>query len=351
MVSDAERAWLCLALSAYAGGHGEPARSAPALHQTLRGWLSALAPVRNHAIVWGPASFRVWWQPSAPALVVFVTATADGDAFQVVVRGGGPLSIWDHSVEGLGCLEQEPWLWARDAGMLAPAVCSGVLRLLDVIRELTPEEQVPGAGRTLTEFLAARLVELDGDRKLPVHVIGHGLGGALAGAVALWLRDTQGSVSAREREWDPHQRAKLHCTAFGGPAIGNGDFASYIGERLGARLELIHNSLDHVPALWDTETLAELPELYRPHVPDCALVRVVVAALGDEIERRGVEYEQPTARVLDGRLETTLPPSFTAQAEYQHLHAYVELCGLASLLDVDKILDRPSGTDDGPVAQ
>jgi hypothetical protein len=351
MESDAERVLLCLSLTAYAGMHGEPSRRAAALHQLLDAKLASQARTRDHEIIWGPASFRLAWQPSTPALVVFVTRSSHADDCFVIVRGGAPMSAWDHDLERFGCLEQEPWLWARAPGNLAPAVCGGIRRQLDVVRELTPEEQLPGAGRTLAEFLAARVIDLDGDRKLPVHVGGHGLGGALATAVALWLRDTQGAVPTRDVEWDSKQRAKLHCTAFAGPTVGNGDFASYIGERLGSQLELIHNSLDHAPALWDTQMLTGLADLYHPHVTDPSALRVILEALSNEIERRGLEYEQPQARILDGQLNTSLPPTFSAQAEYQHLHAYVELLGLGAQFDVDELLDRPSGTDDGPVAQ
>jgi hypothetical protein len=351
MASAAERVSLCLSLIGYAGFSGEPARAAPALHRTLAMWLARLPATREHEIVWGPASFRAWWQPSSPALVVFVTRPRGEDDCYIVVRGSAPMAIWDHHVESLGCLEQEPWLWARGSGNLAPAVCAGIRRLLDVICELTPEEQLPGAGRGLTEFLADRIAELDGDRKLPVHVVGHGVGGGLATAVALWLHDTQGGMSARDLDWDPRQGAKIHCTAFASPTIGNGDFASYVSDRLDAQLDLVFNSLDHVAMLWDPIALAGIADLYRPHVQEVALVRAIADALVDEIERRGLEYEQPPARVLDGRLNTTLPPTFAAQAEYQHLHAYVELLGLGAQLDVDAIFERPSGINGGPVAQ
>ncbi|MFO7564063.1 MAG: lipase family protein [Enhygromyxa sp.] len=341
---------LCLSLAAYAGSSGEAAREDEELHRELAGWLARMPATADQQIVWGPASFRVYWQPSSLALVAFVTHSAVRDDFTVVLRSGGPMSLWDHNLESLACLEQEPWSWALGAGNLAPAICGGIDKQLAVVRELTPEEQLPGAGRSLAEFLAARVAELEGDRKLPIHVVGHGVGGTLATVVALWLLDTQGSLSARDLAWDPQHHAKIHCTAFAGPTAGNSDFATYIADRLGAQLELIHNTLDHAPALWDTQTLGGLPELYRPHVEEPAVVRALIEALGDELERSGVEYEQPPARLLEGRLNTRLPQTFVAQAEYQHLHAYPQLLGLEGV-DVDAILGRPSGTDDGPVAQ
>jgi pimeloyl-ACP methyl ester carboxylesterase len=345
-----EQVQLCLSLAAYAGSTGEAARKQAELHRVIAGWLARMPATEDQQIVWGPASFRVYWQPSAAALVAFVTHSAQRDEFTVVLRSGGPMSIWDHNLESLACLEQEPWSWALGAGNLAPAICGGINQQLAVVRELTCEEQLPGAGRSLAEFFAARVAELDGDRKLPVHVVGHGVGGTLATAVALWLLDTQGSLSARDLAWDPQHRAKIHCMAFASPTAGNSDFSTYIADRLGPRLDLIHNSLDHAPALWDTQTLGSIPDLYRPHVEEPAVVRALIEALSDELERSGVEYEQPPARVIEGRLDTRLPKTFVAQAEYQHLHAYAQLLGLEDL-DVDAILERPSGTDDGPVAQ
>jgi pimeloyl-ACP methyl ester carboxylesterase len=350
MGQSAEQVQLCLSLAAYAGLVGEAALEDAALQRAIASWLARMPATTDQQIVWGPASFRVYWQPSSAALVAFVTHSSARDDYTVVLRSGGPMSIWDHNLESLACLEQEPWSWALGAGNLAPAICGGINQQLAVVRELTPEEQLPGAGRSLAEFLAARVAELDGDRKLPIHVVGHGVGGTLATVVALWLLDTQGSLSARDLAWDPQHRAKLHCMAFAGPTAGNSDFATYVSDRLGARLDLIHNSLDHAPALWDTQTLGGIADLYRPHVEDPTVVRALIEALSDELERSGVEYEQPPARVLEGRLNTRLPRTFVAQAEYQHLYGYLELLGLEGI-DVDAVLGRPSGTDDGPVAQ
>ena len=351
MEVSAEQVHLCLALTAYAGSKGEAARDPSCLRRSIASWLERWPATRGHQLIWGPASFRLWWQPSAPALMVFATRPSSGSAIHVVVRGGAPVSLWDHNLESLACLEQEPWAWTRKAGNLAPAVCAGMLDLLAVVRELTPEEQQAGAGQTLADYLSHCVADSTLDRKLPVHVCGHGMGGALAPLVTLWLHDTQGHTSARDLAWDPQQRAKLHCTAFAGPAIGNPDFADYIEERLGPALELVHNSLDPAPALWDTHDMAGIPGLYQPYVEEPDLIRVIADALANEIERCGVEYEQPEARVLEGRINRTLPPTFAAQAEYQHLHAYVELLGLEGQVDVDAIFERPSGADGGPVAQ
>ena len=347
-----ERVQLGLALLAYAGSHGEPARSASALHEHLVDWLARLDVTRDREIVWGPVCYRLLWQSSAPALIAFVTrARADVDgALQIVVRGGAPIGVWDPCFEELACVDQEPWVWARGAGNLAPAVCAGVLAQLEVLRELTPDEPLPGAGRTLLEFLAQRASASEAQGEpASAHVLGHGLGGALACALALWLRDTQGSERTRELCWDPGRALRLCCTSFASPAFGNSDFATYITERLGGALELIHNPLDHAVSLWDAQAMVELEQLYKPHVERAPLLFAVVHALCEELERRGVEYEQLPAQLLERRLNSALPPSYVAQAEYQHLHAYAEQLGLE--LDFDALLGRPCGTDGGPIAQ
>lgn len=347
-----EQVQLCLALLAHAGSSGEPARSSEALHRELSRWLAQVEPVRDHAIVWGPACFRTCWQPNAAALVVFVVRDPATEGLDVVIRGGSPLVPFGHQLEGFGCLEQEPWVWMQDnSDGIAPAICGSIDRALRVIRQLAPEEGLPGAGRTLAEFLTERVAEHGADRRIPIHVTGHGLGGTLAGVVALWLLDTQGHVPLREHAWDPQRHAKVHCTAFACPSAGNPDFAGYIADRLGGELSLVHNRLDHAVSLWDTQTLLELPDLYQPHVQDVSLIRAMVEALAAEIERSGLEFEQPPATELEGELALALPPSFMAQAAYQHLHAYPILLGLERVIDIDAILDRPSGTDGGPVAQ
>jgi hypothetical protein len=347
-----EQVRLCLALIAHAGASGEPTRNAEALRRVLSDWLGRTSPVCDRTIVWGPVSFRTHWQSSAAALVVFVVREPSEDGYCVVIRGGSPLAVFGQQLDGFACLEQEPWVWMQDnSDGIAPAICGRIDRALRVIRQMTPEEGLPGVGRSLADFLGERVSESRADRRVPVHVTGHGFGGTLASVVALWLLDTQGHVPLRESAWDPQRRAKLHCTAFAGPTAGNPDFAGYIADRLGPELALIHNRLDHAVSLWDTQTLLELPDLYHPHVQDISLVRAMVDALAAEIERSGIEFEQPPFTELDGRLALHLPPNFTAQAAYQHLHAYLLLLGLDGVLDVDAILDQPSGIDGGPIAQ
>ncbi len=354
MGSLSEQVHLCLAILAYAGLWGPSARADVALHKELEGWLGRVGATSSCSLVWGPTQFRPWWQPSVPSVMMFVVApTGVVDApLTIVVRGGAPVRLGDTPIDWEGSLTQEPWIWARDEGELAPAICGAVDRQLRAVREMTPEEGVPGAGRTLPEFLAECVEASPRGHRLSVGVTGHGAGGTLATAAALWLLDTQGSSSARAVSWDARCRAKVHCRAFAGPTVGNVDFARYLGERMGEALDLVHNSLDAAPLLWDPEGLSRLPELYLPQVREAALSRAVGRALSNEIERCGIDYEQPPARSLKGTLNVQLPASFAAQAEYQHLQAYLPLLGLGpDTIDLDALLGRRGGVDGGPVSQ
>ncbi|WP_157595395.1 lipase family protein [Plesiocystis pacifica] len=353
----AEQVQLCLSMIAYAGSHGDPSRSSAALHRTIASYLERLLPEAGLELTWGPASVRPWWQSSAPAVVGFVVAPQDGGVgpHHLVLRGGGLLTLSAELVEGLGCLEQAPWLWLQgDDDDLAPAICAGLSRCLDAVHRLTPDEGLPGGGRSLAEHLREAIAATPDSRRFVLDVVGHGVGGSLASVVALWLRDTQGRRSAREESWDPQRQAKLRCTAFASPTPGNADFAGYLEERLEGELALVSNTLDPASMLWDAQAMLGLPGLYQPHVDESPGVRLFVDALANEIERQGIDYEQVPTSILEGELCTTLPPSFAAQAEYQHVHAYVEQLGLGGRLDralLGELLGRSASTDDGPLAQ
>ena len=45
--------------------------------------------------------------------------------------------------------------------------------------------------------------------------------------------------------------------------IGNGDFAAFSNARLGERCDRIYNTLDIIPAGWESATLKPLPHIYK----------------------------------------------------------------------------------------
>src|SRR5262249_60929184 len=64
-----------------------------------------------------------------------------------------------------------------------------------------------------------------GATALEVVVTGHSKGGALAQAVAVWLKDAVDSADPQEI-WEPRQGAKVECYAFDVPKPGNADLAA-----------------------------------------------------------------------------------------------------------------------------
>ena len=120
---------------------------------------------------------------------------------------------------------------------------------------------------------------------------------------------------------------------------------------MGPLFERHYNPLDPAISMWDTAALIALPRLFRPEIRGQTSVEATIDALTRTLERSGVEYEQPPGRELPSQLEPSLPKSWLAQAEWQHLWSYMRALKIAEELDVEALLERPAGTDHGPLAQ
>jgi hypothetical protein len=169
-------------------------------------------------------------------------------------------------------------------------------------------------GHDLVTFLKG-VVESEG--RVEIVVTGHSKGGALAPALALWLEEK------RETDWDPSQRASIHCVAFAGPSPGNNAFAERFNTKLGDRFDRVVNEQDIVPHAWETGTLGRINSLYDPE-PRCP--RALAELLNSIAKRVG-----PLAYAhLGGRLTPLKPAlnakrkSFAAQMVHQHLDGYFE---------------------------
>jgi acetyl esterase/lipase len=99
---------------------------------------------------------------------------------------------------------------------------------------------------------------------LEVTITGHSKGGALAPAVALWLKDSLSSADPAEH-WDGGRGARIRSHAFAGPTPGNAAFANRIDMTLGADHHHLRNTNDLVTHGWQVSDLQQIPPCMAPH--------------------------------------------------------------------------------------
>jgi hypothetical protein len=178
-------------------------------------------------------------------------------------------------------------------------------------------------GQSLVEFLAAASQK---DGPLEIVVTGHSKGGALAPALALWLKDTQRAHAGRDG-WDASGRSLIECVTFAGPTPGNRAFAARIDAELGPRHRRIVNTNDFVTHAWETTQLRQLSGLYSQRSAPLARLLQSVAS-----ETESLDYQHASTGVLafPGTLDRDRRPLLTEELIYQHMDAYLDRFGLLS---------------------
>ncbi len=274
-------------------------------------------------LVWGPGVFQV--VPGAvPSNTMFVAEHEESGELFVGIAGTNPFSAYAWFVEDFNISETRAWSHGDAAEGVA--ISKGALKGLLALQGMVPPPGIPGANVSLENFLTEHFADEGGPVEMAVS--GHSLGGALAPALALWLRDTQ-------KQWDPHDRATICVYAYAGPTPGNAAFAAYLDARFGNRVHRIANRLDVVAHAWDVGDLADLKALYTPEIPRDAgwdkAIDVAIAATN------GIRYRQidPSPLLLDGKVKPDLVwrrvprlLNLAVQILYQHTLAYFELMGL-----------------------
>lgn len=170
--------------------------------------------------------------------------------------------------------------------------------------------------RDLLTFLRAEAGRGAG-APLEIIVTGHSKGGALAQAVAVWLKDALDSADPQE-SWDPARRAQVACHVFAGPTPGNAGFARRIERTLGQHHHHLRNMNDLVTRAWQVDELRQIPALYGER---SAGFERVIALITDEIERFGYRQAQLGVTPFPGELDAKR--DFANEFVYQHLDAYL----------------------------
>lgn len=177
------------------------------------------------------------------------------------------------------------------------------------------------AGETLLEFLKRAVAAAEG--RVEVAVTGHSKGGALAPALALWLKETQ--VDSAEA-WDPSKKAGVTCWAFAGPSPGNRPFATRFHQEFGKAFRKVVNPLDLVPHAWHSKSLAMLPTLYDGvgcPVPLLTLIGRIEEQMREMETREERAYTHlKGASVELGAIPLTGEKDYLAHVIHHHLDGY-----------------------------
>ncbi len=155
-------------------------------------------------------------------------------------------------------------------------------------------------------------------RALDVTVTGHSKGGALATAVALWLKDALASPDAGE-QWDGGRGARVSCYAFAAPTPGNAAFADRIDRVLAGDHHHLRNRHDIVTHAWQADELARIPDLYAPRRTVLAPLIPVIAS---RVQR--LDYRQARAGVTTFAGALDAERGFEMEFIHQHLEAYLD---------------------------
>lgn len=309
----------------YSSGKEIPNPTVAQISQNIKNGLSAskMTQTKQFSIAWGPAVLR---DPDSDKYAANITAVLQSKAtgqYSVVTAGtdfSSPVDILeDNLYETLISFRK----YVPSCSDLAGISAGTDIGLSSVI--LTADAN----GATLVDFLKTV------PASSTINVVGHSLGGALASALVLYLKN--------ERDL---QALKLNyiCETFAAPTAGNDIFAGYFDKQMGANAIRVWNTMDVVPMAWSASTIDGIKKIYDPKIqtPD------VVKALVDLISAtsKPLNYNQwgnygSSQIKLDGSVFGKIT-DFYQQVGFQHILGYIFLLGL-SVGDI--YLPPPPSTD------
>jgi hypothetical protein len=306
---------IAFALSLYSNlvsGTNPPPNPDVALYERINAKLTEYQKqLGKWEIVWGPiaVTYDTFY---FPINAMYLAQSGDDPSqYVLAVAGTNPVSLFDWLIEDALVSYQLPWPFDLSGDS---KFALGTAIGLTIILDNAPSSTLPGAGKTIREFLAGL-----SNKKINLLVNGHSLGGALSPTLALWLKNTQ-------ILWDTLFQAKISSLPTAGPTPGNSAFAAYLTEKV--PVTRTWNTLDIVPHAWEESLLAELPTLYAPTIPDDDAITFLVGIAEDLAKNGDYTQSEPDSTFslgLDGQLVNPKNPdvlNYLIQAGYQHTTAY-----------------------------
>lgn len=205
-------------------------------------------------IVWGPFAKSTPLQTKSACYntdnLMFVAKTSDPDhpgsnMYIVAIAGTNPTSHFGWFSEDFPVSNTIPYVSVNDKktyGVISQGTATGVAQLM-----VMPDSSTSGLNQRVANFLTSTVSSTD-----RIVVTGHSLGGALAPAVAITLKDTFLLNNLNNA---------FECYPFAGPTPGNAAFANHMYAGMDI-YQATNNTLDLVPRSWAVDDLNTIPSLY-----------------------------------------------------------------------------------------
>lgn len=333
--------------------------------------LSVSPTLVSWSIVWGPVSYTVPGAvyPENLMYVVKLESTSTETQYAVAIRGTNGKVLLDWLLEDFDIIQMIPWSSfapnAPGTGNISESTSIGLTILLNMLDPITFQ--------TLVEFLKSEMLSAG---PLPVNpislcVTGHSLGGTLASALALYLRDNQ-------QPWDPASKATVTTIHFAAPTAGDSDFANhfdatftYTGQcplplwvdpnvvvTSKSFADCVRNQYDIARLVWNTADMNQIEQLYSGESGINAPFGTseIITAITSATTNNGYTQVQLYQTLLSGALipSDQLPPGvkpWIAEAEAQHtLYAsLLQVTGLPSTSPLPAIVAVPQKATGGAV--
>jgi hypothetical protein len=265
-------------------------------------------------VAWGPCVYQVPMSCIADNTMYVARSVSEPSTMFVCVAGTNPFSLFSWLFQDLHVHDTVEWpLLPANLQLTSPGkphIAHGTHQALQLLLKMKDLR----TGKTLQEFLTDQMAQTPAADRADIAVTGHSLGGGLCQALTLFLADTAAS-------WDPKGQASIRSYPIAGVSIGNGAFAEYYNQRVGATTTRISNSLDPVSLAWEYSNLKKLPVLFEPAIPKTLDIQAAAEAMAHGSKDVGythIRADQPMFRAV----EPTPGRPWTLETAYQHSAAY-----------------------------
>lgn len=224
---------------------------------------------KDWQIIWGPAIFCA--NSSTKQVIadktIMLLYNPMQNVFTIAIAGAYKNSIYGWFEEDFNINTTVKWREVIDhpQDILDTATIStGVYNGLQTLLNIKHNEL------TLMQVLSIQL--LKAKKRSELALTGHGLGGALASTLAMYLKDTQ-------KKWDTSKKVfVISAYPTGTTTPGNEAFAN----RLSSNIDYhsFYNRLDVVPHAWQEDLLVQVPHFYSDYIADSSNYSLINPLIG-----------------------------------------------------------------------